>query len=220
MKTRMTGTGKPSTIAFIAAMLISGAALANDLYIEQSGDDTAVTILQEGSQNKIEGLTPGDNAYIGGGGNVVNMQQIGSNNLISLSLNNPNLGGVGTGTALTIDQIGNDNVSTVECGTALNASCSASVITQSINGNNNIATQTLTGTGAYYSNINITGDYNTVTHTQTGAGAHVGDITLVGSGASNSARNQISLTQTGANAKNATISSSGTGINISVTQHD
>lgn len=219
MKTRMTGIGKPSTIALIASLLFSGAALANDLYIEQSGDDTAVTILQDGSQNKIEGLQTGDNAYIGGGGNVVNIQQVGVNNLISLSLNNPNMGGAGTGTALTIDQLGNDNVSTVQCGTALNASCSASVITQSILGDNNNVTQNLTGTGAYQSVINVTGNYNNITHTQTGVGAHTGNITMAGSGTSGSP-NTISLTQSGANAKNATISSTGSGVNMSVTQHD
>lgn len=219
MNKRMTGIGKPSTIALVAALLFSGAALANDLYIEQSGDDTAVTILQDGAQNKIEGLQTGDNAYIGGGGNVVNIQQIGVNNLIALSLNNPNMGGAGTGTALTINQLGNDNVSTVECGTALNASCNASEIRQYIYGDSNAVTQTLTGSGAYTSKIDITGNYNTVTHTQTGAGAHRGEITIVGSGTS-STPNQVSLIQSGVNAKNANISSSGTGVNISVTQHD
>lgn len=220
MKTRMTGIiGKPSTITLIVAMLISGTALANDLYIEQSGDDTAVTILQDGTQNKIEGLTPGSDAYIGGGGNVVNIQQIGVNNLISLSLSNPNMGGVGTGTALTIDQLGNDNVSTVDCGSSVAATCNASVITQSITGNNNSVTQTMTGSGAYQSVITATGNYNTISHTQSGAGAHVGNITI-SSTATSATPNNISLIQSGVNAKNATISSSGAGVNLSVTQHD
>ena len=220
MKTRMTGIiGKPSTIALVAALLFSGVALANDLYIEQVGDDTAVTILQDGAGNKIEGLNTGDNAYIGGGGNTVNIQQVGVNNLIALSLNNPNLGGVGTGTALTINQLGNDNVSTVECGTALNASCNASVIRQDILGDNNTVTQTLTGSGAYFSKIDIVGNYNTVSHTQTGAGAHRGEIAITSTSTSSSP-NQIILNQSGATAKNANITSSGAGVNISVTQSD
>jgi hypothetical protein len=223
MKKRITGDGglsrKLLAILMASGMLSSGA-LANDVYIEQIGDNSSISITQTGAGNMVNGNLGGlgnadDAALIRGDLNDVTINQIGSGNILSLILNNESNG---TGSTVVISADGSNNTQNVSCGTALSSSCNASIIRSEITGNNNNTVQTLSG-GAVQSKIAVNGNYNNVTHTASGVGQHSGEITVSGSGTS-SVANAVTLTQSGALTKNAVITSNGSNNNVIVTQSD
>ena len=223
MKKRMTGSGELSrkllAILMTTVMLSSGA-FANDVYVEQIGDNSSVSITQTGAGNMVNGNVGGtgntdDMALIRGDLNDVTINQIGASNTLSILLNNESNG---TGATVVVSADGSNNNQTIGCGTALSSSCNASVIRSEITGNNNNTVQMLSG-GAVQSKIAVNGSWNNVTHTASGVGQHSGEITVSGSGASGAA-NAVTLTQSGALTKNAIITSNGSNTNIIVTQSD
>jgi hypothetical protein len=223
MKKRITGVGKLSrkvlTSLMMAGMLSSGA-WANDVYVEQIGDNSSVSITQTGAGNMVNGNLAGlgnsdDPALIRGDLNDVTINQLGSGNILSLILNNENNG---TGATVVLSADGSSNTQNVSCGTALSSSCNASIIRSEITGNNNNTVQTLSG-GVVQSKIAILGSWNNVTHTASGVGLHSGEIAVSGSGVSGAA-NAVTLTQSGAMTKNAVITSNGSNNNVIVTQSD
>jgi hypothetical protein len=197
------------TILIVAILASIGGAWANEVYIEQVGDNSTVTITQDGQNNVIG--TALDPAFIGGGSNTVTIDQIGAGNQLTMVVN-------GTATDVTVSTTGSNNTQEITCGTTGSASCGGSTITQTVNGDNNTVTQTL-NSGQRTSNINVTGDYNTVTHTATGTGAHSADITVNGSGTA-LVNNTVAVAQTGSNAHTAVVNASGAGININIVQSD
>ena len=218
MKTSKLGR-KLLAILMTSAMLSSGA-WANDVYIEQIGDNSSVSITQTGAGNMVNGNVGGtgndtDMALIRGDFNDVTVNQIGVGNILSIVINNESSG---TGATVVVSADGSSNTQTVGCGTALSSSCNASIIRSEISGNNNNTVQLLSG-GAVQSKIAVTGNYNNVTHTASGVGLHSGEITVSGSGNSSIA-NAVTLTQSGALTKNAIITSNGSNNNVIVTQSD
>jgi len=223
MNKRIKGGGKLSrkvlAILMASGMLSSGA-FANDVYVEQIGDNAIISITQTGAGNMVNGNigglgNPDDAALIRGDLNDVTISQIGSGNILSLILNNESSG---TGATVVVSADGSSNTQNISCGTALSSSCNASIIRSEITGNNNNTVQTLSG-GAIQSKIAINGNWNNVTHTASGVGFHSGEITVSGSG-TNGAANAVTLTQSGALTKNAIITSNGSNNNIIVTQSD
>jgi hypothetical protein len=223
MKKRITGGGKLSrkvlTSLMMAGMLSSGA-WANDVYVEQIGDNTSVSITQTGAGNMVNGNVGGtgnvdDAALIRGDLNSVTVSQIGAGNILSMIINNESNG---TGATVVVSADGSNNTQNIGCGTALSSDCNASVIRSEITGNNNNTVQMLSG-GAVQSKIAINGNYNNVTHTASGVGQHSGEITVSGSG-TNQLANAVTLTQSGAMTKNAVITSNGSNNNVVVTQSD
>ena len=221
MNKSLKGGGKLSrkilAILMASGMLSSGA-WANDVYVEQIGDNATVSITQTGAGNMVNGNVGGlgsldDPALILGDLNNVTISQIGAGNIASLIINNP-----GTGSTVVVSADGNSNTQTIGCGTALSASCNASVIRSEITGNSNNTIQLLSG-GAVQSKISINGNYNNVTHTATGAGLHSAEITVSGFNISGSP-GAVTLTQSGAMTKNAVITSNGINNNVNVTQSD
>jgi len=222
MNKRITGGSelprKLLAILMTSAMVSSGA-WANDVYVEQIGDNAIVSITQTGAGNLVNGNVGGlgsttDAALILGDLNDVTISQIGAGNTISMIVNNGN----GTGATIVVSADGNSNTQTIGCGTALSSSCSASTISSQITGNSNNTVQMLTG-GVVKSTIAINGNYNNVTHTASGIGLHSGEITVSGSG-TNALANAVTLTQSGALTKNAVITSNGSNNNVIVTQSD
>lgn len=101
-------------MAFVMAAIFAGSgAWANDVYIEQIGDNTVVNVTQYGSANKVEGLLPGDPAIIAGDGNTVSISQIGVGNTLKLSVGTNNIGGLGSGVAVTTTADGSGNTQTI-----------------------------------------------------------------------------------------------------------
>ena len=200
--------------------MLSSGAWANDVYVEQIGDNSTVSITQTGAGNMVNGNVGGtgntdDMALIRGDFNDVTVNQIGAGNTLSILLNNESNG---TGATVVVSADGSNNNQTIGCGTALSSSCNASIIRSEITGNNNNTVQMLSG-GTVQSKISINGNWNNVTHTASGAGLHSGEITVSGSGVSGAA-NAVTLTQSGALTKNAIITSNGSNTNINVTQSD
>jgi hypothetical protein len=178
---------------------------ANEVYIEQVGSSSTVTITQDGSDNRIgTSLNP---AYIGSGSNTVVIDQIGSNNTLDMVVN-------GSGTDVTVSTTGSNNIQEINCGTTSSAGCSGSVITQTINGDSNDVKQNLGAGANHTSNITVTGDTNTVTHTSTATGTTSADITVSGN------TNTVSVTQSGMLNKSVSVNSNGNLNSISITQSD
>ena len=211
---------KSLLVMLSASGLMLSSSWANDVYIEQIGDNSTVSITQTGAGNLVNGNVDGlgnadDPALIKGDLNSVTITQIGASNTVSLVVNNETNG---TGATVVISADGSGNNQTVGCGTALASNCNANTIRSEIVGNNNNTVQTLSG-GTTTSTIAITGNYNNVTHTASGAGLHSGEITVSGSGA-NGAPNAVTLVQSGVSNKNAVITSNGSNNNVTVTQSD
>ena len=204
----------------MASGMLSSGAWANDVYVEQIGDNAIVSITQTGAGNLVNGNVGGtgnttDLALIKGDLNDVTINQIGAGNTLSIVLNNESNG---TGATVVVSADGSNNTQTIGCGTALSSSCNASIIRSEITGNNNNTVQMLSG-GVVLSKIAVNGNYNNVTHTAIGVGLHTGEITVSGSG-SNGAANAVTLAQSGALTKNAVITSNGSNNNVRVTQSD
>lgn len=223
MKKRKTGCGGLSRkllAILLASGMVSTGAWANDVYMEQIGDNSTISITQTGAGNLVNGNVGGtgntdDAALIRGDLNDVTISQIGAGNIASIIINNESNG---TGSTVVVSADGSNNTQTIGCGTALSSACNASIIRSEITGNNNNTVQTLSG-GVVQSKIAINGNYNNVTHTASGVGQHSGEITVSGSGTS-SVANAVTLTQSGALTKNAVITSNGSNNNVVVTQSD
>jgi trimeric autotransporter adhesin len=195
------------TILIVAMMLASLGVAANEVYIEQVGDSSTITVTQDGTGNKVGDSGTGNEAFIGGGSNTVTIDQVGSNNTLAMTVN-------GANASVIVDVLGSGNESTINCGTTQSAGCSSSTIKQVIDGDDNIVTQNL-GTGAnHYSEINITGNTNTVTHTSTNSGASTVNITATGD------LNTIGVTQSGLTAKTVSVNTTGNSNTVSITQSD
>ena len=195
------------TILIVAMMLASLGVTANEVYIEQVGDSSTITVTQDGTGNKVGDSGTGNEAFIGGGSNTVTIDQVGSNNTLAMTVN-------GASASVVVDVTGSGNESTINCGTTQSAGCSSSTIKQVISGDDNIVTQNL-GTGAnHYSEINITGSTNAVTHTSTNSGASTVNITATGD------LNTIGVTQSGLTAKTVSVNTTGNSNTVSITQSD
>jgi hypothetical protein len=214
------GLSRKLLAILLASGMVSTGALANDVYVEQIGDNSSVSITQTGAGNVVNGNVGGlgntdDAAIIRGDLNSVTISQIGASNTLSMIINNETNG---TGSTVVVSADGSNNNQTIGCGTALSSSCNASVIRSEITGNSNNTVQTLSG-GVVQSKIAVNGNYNNVTHIASGVGLHNGEITVSGSGSSQVA-NAVTLTQSGASNKNAIITSNGSNNNINITQSD
>ena len=214
---RLKGGGELSRKLFAILMtsgMLSSGAWANDVYVEQVGDNATVSITQTGAGNLVNGdvtkTSSTDPALIKGDFNVVTISQIGASNTLSLVLDSTTKG---TGTTVNVSADGSGNNQTINC-----ANCNASTITSNVTGNNNNVIQSLAGS-ALSSIINVNGSYNNVSHTTTGAGLHTADITVAGGGSA-AQPNAVTLVQSGGMAKNASINSNGSNNNISITQAD
>ena len=194
---------KLKAIVFIMAVLGLTNVHSNEVYIDQVGDASTVTIIQDGTGNKVgDSATP---VFIGSGSNVVDISQIGIGNELTMVVN-------GAAAEVLVNTTGDNNIQTINCGTLGSASCSGSTIKQVVTGDSNIITQNL-GTGAnHYSEINVVGSTNTITHTSTNTGASTVNVTATGD------TNTIGVTQSGTTAKTVTINSTGNSNNISVNQ--
>ena len=200
--------------------MLSSGVFANDVYVEQIGDNASVSITQTGAGNMVNGNVGGlgsvdDPALILGDLNDVTISQIGAGNIASIIINNA---ANGTGATVVVSADGSNNTQTIGCGTAISSSCNASIIRSEITGNSNNTVQLLSG-GVVQSKISINGNYNNVTHLASGVGLHSAEITVSGFNVSGSP-GAVTLTQSGAMTKNAVITSNGLNNNVIVNQSD
>lgn len=205
MKTSKTGVCGLSRKVLTALLCVTASSFvyANDIYIEQVGDSSTISITQDGSGNTIGSSL--SSAFIGGGSNTVTIDQIGSNNELSLVVN-------GASASVIVDTTGSGNIQTINCGTTTSAGCSGSTIKQVVAGDNNTITQNLGAGANHYSEINVTGSTNNITHTSTNTGVTSAIITATGD------TNTIGVTQSGTLPQSVTVNSTGNLNNITINQ--
>lgn len=170
--------------AFLSFLIMSqyANAASNNIYVDQIGSGSTITLTQTGTGNAIGSTTK--SATINGDNNTITIEQIGNTNTMSLDI-----GGTGATVATTIT--GNSNVVDVACG-AGSGTCSTSTITNMITGDGNTLTQS--SDNLVDSNVTINSHNNTVSITNTST-AILGAKTLIDISGGDS--NNVGVTQTG-----------------------
>jgi hypothetical protein len=199
---------KFKSIMFIMAMLSSSLAFAqsttNSIFIEQVGDNSTITIVQKGQNNRIG--SEQNRLMLDGNGQIINTTQEGNNNLIQGSIVQAD--NVSTDTTVT----GDSNTITYDRGDA--ASVAASTETVVVTGSSNTLTfnqgTAASATGATQT-IAITGDTNTLTST-INADDVVNTKTIAGDG------NTITTVQDGTAGKNIEMLLTGNTNTVTVNQ--
>lgn len=216
----------------IMAMLMATSlvyAADNSIYIDQAGDNSTISITQDGSGNEVydvgSGATSTTAATLTGDSQTIDIRQIGAANKLKLGVDSTVLSGVGVN--LTYYMTGSNSVATLDfnddgAGTLANLvfdvrqTGSYNDLFADILGSNN--TVTATATGGSYNDFNFTinaddvtvnaaisgGGGNTLTTNLTSDSGSV-DVTAVG------ASNTFSITQSGVGGTN------GHGITLDVT---
>src|SRR6056300_617957 len=152
------------------ALTLSSQTSANEIYIDQAGDNLDLTVDQKGSNNQIKGLPSGDADISGNnntvainqgyeGNNLIEMRIDGFNNDVAVNQERTNTGGYDTNSlghhSSSIELDGNGN--TVD-------------ITQRNNSNSS---------AGHSSNVRFRGDDNSLTTLQTGTGGANGHLSWV-----------------------------------------
>lgn len=202
---------------------VASLSAGNKIYIDQSGNSTAVDILQEGTHNHVQGRLGVGDAVLVGSNNTLRIRQgdglgTGSKNLIEFDINGTSntvtllQGWNGTWPAVSKDGIesgghfvdlklyGNANTITFQqanAGTPNSGHYNRSEITGDTNV---ILVRQLWGNSSYHTFFsNITGNSNNVDILQTGAAAKYLDLTLLGNG------HTVHATQDGSGSHRATV---------------
>ena len=217
---------KTMTKWLFAMMLVAGTALANDIYIQQSGDNLDLDITQDGQNNVAGDSTTA--MSLTGNAMTFSISQVGDSNVIEATINgatytgNINLtGGLNTvdldcaagncdTVSMSIDVTGDSADVTVDLGSTADASDYVGTIDITSN-----ATETFTLTvnaAAADADIDITNSTGTVgntsTYTQTGDGDvdghslthnHTGDGAVINMSQSGIYDNTIDVTTSGDN---------------------
>lgn len=217
---------KTMTKWLFAMMLVAGTALANDIYIQQSGDNLDLDITQDGQNNVAGNSTTA--MSLTGNAMTFSISQVGDSNVIEAMINgatytgNINLtGGLNTvdldcaagncdTVSMSIDVTGDSADVTVDLGSTADASDYVGTIDITSN-----ATETFTLTvnaAAADADIDITNSTGTVgntsTYTQTGDGDvdghslthnHTGDGAVINMSQSGIYDNTIDVTTSGDN---------------------
>ena len=217
---------KTMTKWLFAMMLVAGTALANDIYIQQSGDNLDLDITQDGQNNVAGDSTTA--MSLTGNAMTFSISQVGDSNVVEATINgatytgNINLtGGLNTvdldcasgncdTVSMSIDVTGDSADVTVDLGSTADASDYVGTIDITSN-----ATETFTLTvnaAAADADIDITNSTGTVgntsTYTQTGDGDinghslthnHTGDGAVINMSQSGIYDNTIDVTTSGDN---------------------
>ena len=243
MLKRLKGNGsiprKFTAILALAVMSMSGYAADNSIYIDQSGDNSTITMTQDGAGNTVRGLpgigtssqTP---AKIWGDNNTVTIDQIGSGNMLRFGIVTTT-GGTGT-PSIRYSVTGNNADATIQSMNPGSANDSPIIDIQQLGnfaylninqtgiGPNNSITAVQSGGNNNSLTVNQSSDTtSTVNVNQTGGGGNTttinqsqgkNDVSLITVGASNT----TTINQTGDN--QASINITGSGNNTALTQNN
>ena len=157
-------------LTVIIALTLSSQTSANEIYIEQTGDNLALTVNQKGSNNQIKGRTTVDAPIDGAnntvvinqgyeGGNLIQMSIDGSNNDVTVNQERTTAGGYDT------DSLGNHYASVEVDGSGNDID-----ITQRNNSGSS---------AGHYGSVRFRGSNNTANVLQTGTGGSNGHVTAI-----------------------------------------
>jgi len=220
-------------------VLVSSAALANEIYIQQIGDNLALTVSQTGSGNKIGDLATTAPALLSGDDMTFDITQNGDYNVIAATIK---------GNTYTGEWVFNGDSNTVDltCDITNGANCETVTVDIAVNGNSNdfsvyigenkvadnlVVEFTIDGDGnviladldATNADVTFTIDNslaangNTVTIDQDDAGGvngHSITYDLTGGG------NNIDITQSGLTDKTVNVTSTANDGTVTITQTD
>ena len=183
----------------------------NQIYITQTGDGNVLNILQDGDDNLIIGTDLTSAAVINGDNNNVDIDQLGSDNVLGLDI-------VGSSNDVDVIQNQDQRAKLSITGSSNTANLNQSAINNVgehymsviIAGNNNTLDLDQTETGNKKLFLDIDGS-NNVTVDQKGTGNHYSEITLTDS-------HTVDVTQDGSGDHNATINLSGNTSSVTLTQ--
>jgi hypothetical protein len=186
----------------------------NGIYIEQSGNNNQISVVQDGEDNLIAGRNTTSNsvdkADIDGNNNTATMTQRGNNNVILFGI-------TGDYNTTTVDQGGSSGADNNRAEFLVGGDYNTIDITQEHNngignnghyvaigvaGNNNNVLTSQSDDGDKIGFISITGDDNDIDLIQKGTGSHYSEI-AVGSDQT------VAITQDGSGNHNASVSMSG-----------
>jgi hypothetical protein len=219
-----------SAIGFAVIMLASQsfAGTINNVYIDQVGSGSTITLNQQGSNNEIGNDTTATTLH--GNGQTVSISQVGSGNTNKVNVQ-------GANSVINSTVTGDNNNTTVACGAAPSSSCNDTAITANISGSSNNTSITAGSKSTVTAEINgstnnttveskttnlmgaivgvkETGDSNVVNINQNGPAGANGFISKVEvTGASNN----VAVTQSGTTDSTVNIKSTGSNNSISVT---
>ena len=215
----------------IAGIMLASQSFAgtiNNVYIDQVGSGSTITLNQQGSNNEIGNDTTATTLH--GNGQTVSISQVGSGNTHVVNVQ-------GANSVVNSVVTGDNNNTTVACGAAPSSSCNDTAITANVSGNTNntsitagsksTVTAEITGStnnttvsstttnlmGAVVG-VKETGDSNVVNINQNGPAGANGFISKVEvTGASNN----VAVTQSGTTDSTVNIKSTGSNNSIAVT---
>jgi hypothetical protein len=212
MKKRMTGVGELSRKLLTVILLSISAtswAVDNSIYIDQTGDQSTITMTQDGAGNKVKGIllngtsgTTIDPTKLKGDLQTVTIEQTGPNNILSLGVNTT-VGTTGKGIQLNYKaDVGgntafinsNNNGQGVSAGNLIDIIQLGgnAISTISMLGNTNSLTVRSSGGGGNSIIANIDADDVIAVVDQTLGGANDTTLNLTGS------KGYVELTSTGA----------------------
>ena len=167
----------------IALLLLSvSGSLANEIYINQVGNNADITIVQEGESNVISSLTGNTRkAPISGNNTSTTFTQTGDNNDIGVYMS------AGNGQQ-TITQTGDSNAAVADCHgnncvLSITQDGNDNLVIAEMNGDDNSMTVTQDGNNHMvygYGNSPVTGDRNTLTLTQNGTQYEQAEVAVTG----------------------------------------
>jgi len=226
MKKGMTGAGKLSrkilTILVSAGILTSGTALAvdNSIYIDQTGDNAVINMIQDGAGNTVKGVVNGapgqrgqDAATINASGANIAVTQVGSGNTLSLGVNATTASGRSADITYSTGTNGTQgSQALIDVNASGQGGASNIVIGVTQTGNQSRLKADVQGSGSTLS-ATTAGVGDSVNATMRGDG-NTSNITFSSSGGGN----QAVTDQSGAGSNTSGITTSGTGNLFSVTQ--
>lgn len=221
----------------VLASFVVSTAFASDVYIDQIGDSTSVTVTQSGGTGNTLGSSS-TAASISGDSNTVSVTQDGSSNTADIQINggsttvttsdtgssnttNLNIDG-GTGTTTTSTVAGDSNIiqncKTVDALGGCSAGITVNDTTQTIDvtGDSNTVDIEVDSANATI-DLDVTGGTNAIELSQTGVAGVAGHSIALDHTGSNGT---LSITQSGANDQAATVTTNGASTTLTITQGD
>lgn len=231
-------------MAFVASAMFwgSGWAADNTIYLDQAGDNSTITMTQDGSGNKVKGIlangNPGnttDPSVLNGNNQTITINQVGQNNVLSMGIQT-SIGANGKGIDLNYSAINGGNIAIINSNNNGSGTSAGNTVAFTHSGGGAITTLDLLGsdnqlsvTTAGGANNKFTGTINAnetnVLINQTGGGGNETTLNLTGN------KGQVSITTVGAtnitgvtqsgggtNGANTIIDITGSGNSTSVTQ--
>lgn len=230
MEQRNKGVGKLSrkllTILMLSGMATLGHAADNSIYIDQSGDNSTITMTQDGAGNRIKGIllngTAGgttDPAKLTGNAQTINIEQTGANNILALGITSTQGGSVSNYSNIGVNlnyqvsnggNVGYININNNGQGTAIGnvvgitqEGGSATTTLNMLGTSNQLTLHTAGGSGNTFTGT-INADETVVNVDQTSGGGNNTTLDLTGN------KGQVSITSIGAaNITNVTQSAGG-----------